>query len=249
MSEDRWRSKVSAVIPCFNHGGFMENAVSSLIRQTRPPLEIIIVDDGSTDKSLDICTALAKNEKRIRIARHATNQGTAAALNTGFDLANGNYLMALGADNWLAEKYIEETAAILDEDPETDIVYTDKITFGKLAAVRARKMRKHARECGVEWISRLDRNRFVWRYMSFESHAAALKMLKSQHNFIHSSALFRRGIWDAGIRFPVTANKWEDWYFWTEALEKGWRVRRLPAPYFFYRQDSGKQRNFKGGPP
>jgi glycosyltransferase involved in cell wall biosynthesis len=110
--------KLSAVVPNYNHGHLIANAIRSLAEQTLAFDEIIVVDDGSTDDSLSVLQSLASGNPRLRIIRHDRNRGAVAALNTGLHAAQGAYIHFGGADDYFAPKLAETTAALLDAYPE-----------------------------------------------------------------------------------------------------------------------------------
>jgi glycosyltransferase involved in cell wall biosynthesis len=125
MSES---SKVSVIIPCFNHGEFLQEAVASVTSIGRDDIEVIVVDDGSTDertrKEMD---ALAtKGIKTIR----QENKGLGAARNAGVRASKGEYILPLDADDRLRSDWITRGIAILDTDPQVGVVYGDAQCFG-----------------------------------------------------------------------------------------------------------------------
>ncbi|MBR9846818.1 MAG: glycosyltransferase family 2 protein, partial [Algicola sp.] len=93
---------VSAVIPTLNRSNYLREAVISVINQSYPVFEIIVVDDGSTE---DIRQALSDINGPIKIVRHEQNKGHAAARNTGIREAQGDYVAFLDSDDlWLPQK-------------------------------------------------------------------------------------------------------------------------------------------------
>jgi len=95
--------KVSVIIPVFNGERFIGEAIQSVMDQTYPPLEIIVVDDGSSDKTADIVRYLSG--ARPILYRRQSNQGAAAARNAGVSLAQGEWIAFLDADDvWYPEK-------------------------------------------------------------------------------------------------------------------------------------------------
>lgn len=121
--------RVSVVIPCFNHGKFLDAAVSSVLDQTFDDFEIIVVNDGSTDP---MTAALLKTYERpkTRIV-HTDNQGLAAARNNGVRAASGSYILPLDADDRIGPTYLERAVAVMDADPEIGIVYCEAEYFGE----------------------------------------------------------------------------------------------------------------------
>lgn len=120
--------RVSVVIPCYNHGLFLEAAVDSVLAQQYGPLEIIIVDDGSDDPGTRHIIAQFKKEK-TRIITIA-NRGLAGARNKGIEEAKGDIILPLDADDRIDGAYLRKGVALLDEDPEIGIVYSRARLFG-----------------------------------------------------------------------------------------------------------------------
>src|SRR5580700_2690381 len=115
--------KVSVVTPCFNHGEFLPETVASVIKIKRDDIELIVVDDGSTDERTqqEINGLIVQGIKVIR----QENRGVAAARNAGILASGGRYILPLDADNNLRSSYIEHGIRILDADPQVGIVYGD----------------------------------------------------------------------------------------------------------------------------
>ena len=120
--------KVSVVIPCFNHGEFLPEAVRSATVVERNDTELIVVDDGSTDErtrqEMDVLSA--QGTKVIR----QTNKGLAAARNAGILAARGEYLFPLDADDRLRPGWIHDGIRILESNPQVGVVYGDAQCFG-----------------------------------------------------------------------------------------------------------------------
>lgn len=121
-------SRVSVVIPCYNAGGHLAEAVESALAQTHTDLEVVIVDDGSTDAAtLALLDAAAW--PRTRIVRQA-NQGPAAARNRAIREATGEFILPLDADDRIDPTYVEKALAVLEARPEIGIVYCRAVKFG-----------------------------------------------------------------------------------------------------------------------
>jgi len=112
--------RVSIVIPCFNAEATVTETIESALAQTWQDIEIIVVDDGSTDRSADI---LRDFGNRIR-TDFGPNRGASAARNRGTALANGGYIQYLDADDLLAPEAIEKRLSALDET-DADVAYGD----------------------------------------------------------------------------------------------------------------------------
>lgn len=120
--------KVSVIIPCYNQGHFLSSSVQSILDQGYDSLEIIIVDDGSTD-SATIEAIDAYKSPTICVLR-TTNQGLSCARNNGIAVAQGQYILPLDADDSIAEGYISRAVSVLDGNPHVGIVYGEAVFTG-----------------------------------------------------------------------------------------------------------------------
>lgn len=112
---------VSIVIPVFNAEKFVGKTISSVLEQTYKELEILIVDDGSPDRSIEICRQF--NDPRIRIIKQA-NRGLAGARNTGIRHATGDYIALVDADDLWTKDKIEKHVNHLEENPHIGISFS-----------------------------------------------------------------------------------------------------------------------------
>jgi glycosyltransferase involved in cell wall biosynthesis len=120
--------KVSIIIPCFNLGEFLTEAVDSVLAQTCQDFEIVVIDDGSTDRPTnEVLSTLARPKTRVLRAPHA---GLAAARNLGIASTSGDYLCALDADDRLEPTFLAKTLAVLDRDPSITFVSAWLRAFG-----------------------------------------------------------------------------------------------------------------------
>jgi glycosyltransferase involved in cell wall biosynthesis len=121
--------KMSVIIPCFNHGEFLPEAVDSVNSINRNDVELIVVDDGSTDertgREMDVLSG-----RGITVIRQA-NRGLAAARNSGILASQGEYILPLDADDRLRSGWIERGIGLLDASPQVGVVYGDAQCFGK----------------------------------------------------------------------------------------------------------------------
>ena len=119
---------VSVVIPCFNQGQYIDEAVDSVLAQSFTDFEIIIVNDGSTD---EFTNSLLQNycKEKTRVIATA-NMGLAEARNNGIAVAGGKYILPLDADDRIESTYLEKAVAVLNDNSETGIVYCNARLFG-----------------------------------------------------------------------------------------------------------------------
>jgi len=122
--------KVSIIIPCFNQLAYLGEAITSVKNQTYKDYEIIIVNDGSTEQNaIDLINAFASFNIFII---HDVNKGVSAARNKGIEMAKGEYILPLDADDAIHPSYLEEAIEILEKDKQIEIVTTGVKYFGSL---------------------------------------------------------------------------------------------------------------------
>lgn len=119
---------VSVVIPCFNAGQHLDEAVQSALAQTWTNLEIVIVDDGSSDAGT-LRLLEEAHWPRTRIF-HQPNGGPSAARNRAIQEARGEYILPLDADDTIEPAYVEKAVVVLDGRPEVGCVYCKALKFG-----------------------------------------------------------------------------------------------------------------------
>lgn len=105
---------ISVIIPVYNVASFLDKCIKSVICQTYQDWECIIVDDGSTDGSAEICDKWCMKDTRL-IAIHQDNQGVSAARNHGIEVAHGEYIVFIDSDDWIEPSYLETMIAYCNE--------------------------------------------------------------------------------------------------------------------------------------
>jgi len=120
---------VSIIIPCFNQGQYLADSIGSVLTSDHDELEIIVVDDGSTDPAT-IVLLEQLNYPETRLMRQE-NRGLAGARNSGIAAAQGRYILALDADDRIGPHYISQAVAALESSPNLGIVYCRAEKFGE----------------------------------------------------------------------------------------------------------------------
>lgn len=181
---------VSVVIPAYNAEPFVAMTVKSVLQQTYQDLEVIVVDDGSTDRT---AAALEEFGDRIRVHRQA-NAGVAAARNAGVELSSGSWIAFLDADDlWLPNKLERQLAS-----HRAPLVYTDRFNIGArggLPLVQSGVTKMH------------DGDVF-------------LPLLLEGNFITNSSVLIRREVFDATGGFAAGVSPAEDWDLWLRVAER-----------------------------
>ena len=112
---------LSVIIPVYNSVQYLEECVLSVMKQSYSDIEMVIIDDASTDGSFELCDVLAKKDSRIKVFHFSENKGVSAARNKGIEIAKGDYVTFLDSDDCLKTEYAEELINAIKKE-NADIV-------------------------------------------------------------------------------------------------------------------------------
>ncbi len=113
--------KLSIIVPIYNVEKYLEKCIESLLKQDEENYEILLINDGSTDNSLEICKKYESEYKNIKVF-NKKNGGLSSARNYGLDKAEGKYISFIDSDDWISANYIEEIYRIIDSDKNVDVI-------------------------------------------------------------------------------------------------------------------------------
>lgn len=128
-------AKISVIVPVYNSEKFLEKCLNSIINQTFKDIEIICIDDGSSDKSLDILKSFETKDKRIRILTQK-NMGPSCARNKGLEIATGEYVGFVDSDDWIDLDFYEKLYNSAEK-------YNADIAVGGIKRLRSYKWKYH----------------------------------------------------------------------------------------------------------
>lgn len=117
--------KISIVLPTYNGERFLSKSIESVLNQNEKDLELIIVNDCSTDKTAEIIASYAQNDKRIRVITNPVNKKLPASLNEGFKQARGKYLTWTSDDNYYLPNALQKMSLYLDNHSDVSFVYAN----------------------------------------------------------------------------------------------------------------------------
>jgi glycosyltransferase involved in cell wall biosynthesis len=117
------------VIPCYNYARFLAAAVGSVTSQNDVDVDVLIIDDCSTDGTRHLAGSLAEEDQRIRVVVHGRNMGHIATYNEGIAAAEGDYLVLLSADDLLTPGSLARSTALLDAHPSVGFVHGSAVIF------------------------------------------------------------------------------------------------------------------------
>ena len=214
------KPKVSIIIPCYNSQAYLQKAVDSAVNQSLKEIEIILIDDGSTDKTPTLLQQYKMSDNRVEIINHSTNKGLAISRNSGIEQAKGEYLFFLDSDDYIHPNTMEvlyEQAKKEDLDILQSKYFLKNKTTKKVLQEDFVPLAKP-----IDGISYFHQNFFV-------SPMACGKLFNTE--FIRNN----------NIKFPD--RYYEDMTFVFEAVSKAERVNNNMMPTYVYqlRDDSISQ--------
>jgi len=196
---------VSVVLPVRNGASYILESASSILRQTYLDWELIIIDNGSTDGTPELCESL--KDKRIRFAKNPGEKTIAGSLNLGIDMAHGAYIARIDADDVALPQRLSKQVAVLESNPGIGLVGSWMETFGQ--------------------------RRTIWRY-PVRNPDIQLAMLFGSP-FGHPSVMFRKDWdADSTGHYDASFDLAEDFELWTRISRK-WECANLPEELTLYR--------------
>jgi len=202
---------VSVIVPCYNAESYLAETIQSVLEQSYPDFELILVDDGSTDRTGEILASFS--DPRARVYRQA-NAGVSTARNRGVAESCGRYLAFLDSDDvWLPRK-LERQVRVLEEDPAVGLVYSDVFVMDEAGRPEGTFSERMALPRG--WVFR---------------------GLLARNFIATSTVVMRRAVFDAvGPFVPFRVS--QDYDLWLKCAAR-YPVERVPEPLVRYRRRPG----------
>lgn len=208
---------ISVIVPVYNTEKYLDKCISSIVNQTYKKIQIILVDDASTDSSKNICQNWQKKDKRICIIYNQKNKGAAFSKNRGIEVASGSYISFVDSDDWILSDMLEKMVSILQKY-HADIIETP---FFKIDSRIANK--KYSLPNTTEMIEE----------MSTEKALKEL-MLNVKLHQTPCNKLYKRSVIN-NVRFPV--GKYIDDEYWTyRVIANAEKVIYYDHYFYLYRQ-------------
>jgi glycosyltransferase involved in cell wall biosynthesis len=211
-------NKVSVVIPSYNYAHKVGDAIESALNQTRLPIEIIVIDDGSTDDTEQVVKKYSNSLIPVRYYRQ-DNGGVAVARNRGISISSGDYVVCLDADDRIDTEFLRACIESMDEDPTLGIAYTGLLTVSP-----------DGKSSVSPWPPPYNFDNMVY---------------DKGINQIPTCCMFRKNMWQrlGGYRSRYCPNGAgsEDAEFWLRAGLYGFKGKKVTdAPLFIYSYKSGR---------
>lgn len=202
--------RVSVIMPAYNVEAFVGDALLSALAQTAGDLEVIVVDDGSTDGTASAVAEIARQDARVRLLQQR-NRGLAGARNTALAAARGDMFALLDSDDLWEPEFLAEQLAILDRRPDVDIVTGNGLYLGGPADGQPARPYPDSRP------------------------EPDLASIITDERAVFIMSVFRRRVYDTIGSFDETMRTNEDYDFWLRAATAGFRFVRNDRPSARYR--------------
>ena len=211
--------KVSIIVPIYNVEEYLRQCIDSIVKQTLKNIEIILVDDGSTDLCPAICDQYAKRDKRIKVI-HKANEGLGATYNRGIDAATGDYIGIVEADDYVRPEMFENLYE-LAKKYDADIVKSEWFNWRS-------QDNFNPKDQHFSWAN-------SYEVVNAKTHPQMLQATAS----IWSAIYNRKWLKKSGVRFLETPGaSYQDVSFTIKAFAMAERMVITPDAYYHYRQDN-----------
>lgn len=215
--------KISIIVPVYNAAPYLETCISSILNQSYSNLELILVNDGSTDDSAKICASFAQKDRRVKLITKA-NGGQSSARNLGLDVATGDLIMFVDSDDWLLDGCIERLYKAL-KDNDSDISIGQFMEFYE--------------DTGKYFLHVFKENYYVknyrpldWFKLEYSNDYAISQVFPSP-----CYRLFKTDVWQ-GIRFPEGKIAEDELTIWKVYLLAD-KITFMNDTVYAYRKHSG----------
>jgi glycosyltransferase involved in cell wall biosynthesis len=213
MQSNHTNPLVSVVLPVFNAASYLHDAIESILQQSYSNFELIIINDGSSDSSLDIIKSF--DDKRIRYVENKENIGLIKTLNRAFELANGSYIARMDADDRSFNQRFEKQIEYLEENTQIGVLGTGFISFGNV---------------NEQVIYKSTHQEIRWMQL-YECH------------ILHPSVMIRTSVYrDHEFSFNPQFAHCEDYELWARMSQKV-QFANLQEPLVYYRDSDSNISN------
>ena len=202
--------KVSIIVPNYNHANFLEQRIQSILKQTYQDYELILLDDASTDHSLDILSQYADHTKVSRVIENRVNTGVPfKQWNNGVSEAKGEYIWFAESDDFADETLLESLVALLDNNPQVGLAYCQSQGVDE---------NNNALYDLKEWTDPIDKDHWNESYINNGknecSHFLALRCTIPNA----SAVVFRRSVYESVGGADESFRLSGDWMLWSKLL-------------------------------
>lgn len=195
--------KVSIILTSYNYAQYLKDTVNSVINQTFKDWELIIIDDNSTDNSIEIITEFINSDDRIRLIKNYENQGLSKSVQIGLVAATGEWIAFLESDDQWKENYLEKKFEVAQNYPSCGILYNNVEHFDTNADIAEKK-----------YTSIIKKNTSMKFPCNIFYHFGYRNLILTM-----SSVMIKRTLFDS-IDFNTPIDKLLDWYLYIQIARK-----------------------------
>jgi len=195
--------KVSVIIPSYNHERFVGHAIESVLDQTLADIELIVVDDASTDSSLEVANSF--HDPRLSVMVQPGNFGMSAAINAGLSVATAPYIAVMGSDDVFRPQKLELQVAILDATPDVAVVFSQVDVID---------------ENGGPYVNQQETPAALFQASNRSRHRWLAYMFQHGNCLCHPSSLMRRSCFDEVGCYDERLVQLQDFDMWLRVLAR-----------------------------
>ncbi len=182
-------------MPCFNHAQFVVESAKGILGQTQADLELIIVDDCSSDNSWEAIEGMAAKDSRVKVIRHVQNQGASKSRNDGLRAAGGEFIGFCDADDVWEPQKLRRQVNLLEENPDHDVAYCDTIIIDENGSPTGQRFSE---------LFPVPKTRSGWLFREL----VVRNFINMQSVLMRKECVESVGYFDEGIKWV------EDWWYW-----------------------------------
>lgn len=203
--------RLSVILPVYNASEYISTAVLSILAQSYTDFELIVIDDHSTDDTLEILEGII--DSRIRLIKKSVNSGYVESLNLAVRISNGIYIARMDADDISLPKRFEKQVSFLNENPEVAAVATRIKLINQFGEIKG------------DWKNDIQRT----------TRTEIRKGMPFANNICHPSVMLRKSIF---LNYQYDQDQYgsEDWDLWLRLLRHGYVIDKLDEVLLHYRQ-------------
>ncbi len=143
---------ITVIMPCYNTERYINQAIESILNQTYKNFELIVIDDGSNDKTYDLAREYERKDNRVKVLKNKNSKGIAGAMNTGLDLAKGKYITRMDSDDLSKPERLMKQYKFLCENKEYNACSVNIYAIDKKGKRKSETLFKNIKNLPKEWI-------------------------------------------------------------------------------------------------
>lgn len=218
---------VSVIVPVYNTSSYLSQCIDSILKQSFKAFELLLIDDGSSDISPEICDQYAQKDARVHVA-HKANGGVSSARNLGIELSVGKYIVFIDSDDYIDDDYLSDMMNHVQEqfdNREKELLVFDYQPFSEAGFSERKYPIAFSADLTLGGMTIEEFKEFVFDFRIFPPYCK-----------LYCSDIIKKN----KIYFDTELRSAEDFHFNSKYIEKIDRIRYIPHIHYFYRVDYKK---------